>query len=81
MELEHLGGSGVKPDRGNARLYRIALAMCVSLCAILLLALILGKSTKTHTHTHVFFTHGALQFVRKSAEKEMMYSRHTVLRL
>ncbi|GLD69167.1 phosphate-regulating neutral endopeptidase [Lates japonicus] len=41
MELEHLGGGGVKPERGNTRLYRIALAMCVCLCAVLLLALIL----------------------------------------
>ncbi|XP_035475542.2 phosphate-regulating neutral endopeptidase PHEX [Scophthalmus maximus] len=41
MELEHLGGGGVKPERGNTRLYKIALAMCVFLCAILLLALIL----------------------------------------
>ncbi|XP_042254880.1 phosphate-regulating neutral endopeptidase PHEX [Thunnus maccoyii] len=41
MELERLGGSGVKPERGNSRLYRIALAMCVCVCAALLLALIL----------------------------------------
>lgn len=41
MELEHLGGGGVKPERGSSRLYKIALAMCVCLCAALLLALIL----------------------------------------
>ncbi|XP_047468059.1 phosphate-regulating neutral endopeptidase PHEX [Mugil cephalus] len=41
MELEHLGGGGVKPERGSSRLYKIALAMCVCLCAVLLLALIL----------------------------------------
>eukprot|EP00064_Thunnus_orientalis_P020988 superscaffoldBa00006100_g21142 len=41
MELERLGGSGVKPERGNSRFYRIALAMCVCVCAALLLALIL----------------------------------------
>ncbi|XP_069015864.1 phosphate-regulating neutral endopeptidase PHEX [Embiotoca jacksoni] len=41
MELDHLGGSGVKPERGSSRLYKIALAMCVCLCAALLLALIL----------------------------------------
>ncbi|KAF7214142.1 phosphate-regulating neutral endopeptidase PHEX isoform X1 [Nothobranchius furzeri] len=41
MELEHLGGGGVKPERGGNRLYKIALVMCVCLCAALLLALIL----------------------------------------
>ncbi|XP_005932227.1 phosphate-regulating neutral endopeptidase PHEX [Haplochromis burtoni] len=41
MELEHLGGGGVKPERDSSRLYKIALAMCVLLCVALLLALIL----------------------------------------
>ncbi|XP_056290337.1 phosphate-regulating neutral endopeptidase PHEX isoform X2 [Pseudoliparis swirei] len=41
MELERLSGGGVKPERGNSRLYRIVLAMCVCVCAALLLALIL----------------------------------------
>ncbi|XP_037550251.1 phosphate-regulating neutral endopeptidase PHEX [Nematolebias whitei] len=41
MELEHLGGGGVKPERGTNRLYKIALVMCVCICAALLLALIL----------------------------------------
>ncbi|XP_015225644.1 PREDICTED: phosphate-regulating neutral endopeptidase [Cyprinodon variegatus] len=41
MELEHLGGGGVKTERGVGRLYKIALAMCVCLCAALLLGLIL----------------------------------------
>uniref|UniRef100_A0A3Q2E4R0 Phosphate regulating endopeptidase homolog, X-linked n=1 Tax=Cyprinodon variegatus TaxID=28743 RepID=A0A3Q2E4R0_CYPVA len=43
MELEHLGGGGVKTERGVGRLYKIALAMCVCLCAALLLGLILGS--------------------------------------
>lgn len=53
MELEHLGGGGVKPERDSSRLYKIALAMCVLLCAALLLALILGKSTP-NTHIYLY---------------------------
>ncbi|XP_053715599.1 phosphate-regulating neutral endopeptidase PHEX isoform X2 [Synchiropus splendidus] len=41
MELERLGGTGVKPEQGPSRVYKIALAMCACLCAALLLALIL----------------------------------------
>ncbi|XP_023805881.1 phosphate-regulating neutral endopeptidase isoform X1 [Oryzias latipes] len=41
MELEHLGGAGLKPERGSGRLYKISLAMCACLCFALLLALIL----------------------------------------
>lgn len=52
MELEHLGGGGVKPERGTNRLYKIALVMCVCVCAALLLALILGKSINMHTLKH-----------------------------
>ncbi|XP_007555766.1 phosphate-regulating neutral endopeptidase PHEX isoform X2 [Poecilia formosa] len=40
MELEHLRGVGVKPERGTNRLYKIALAMSVCVCAAFLLALI-----------------------------------------
>lgn len=46
MELEHLGNTGVKAEKGNTRLYKIALAICALLCAVLLLALIVGKSTR-----------------------------------
>ncbi|XP_056155617.1 phosphate-regulating neutral endopeptidase PHEX [Lampris incognitus] len=41
MELEHLGGNGVKLERGNRRLLRTTLAVCVCICLALLLALIL----------------------------------------
>ncbi|KAM9827870.1 phosphate-regulating neutral endopeptidase PHEX isoform 2-T2 [Neosynchiropus ocellatus] len=41
MELERLGGAGVKPEQGPSRVYKIALATCVCLCAALLLGLIL----------------------------------------
>lgn len=49
MELEHLGGGGGKPEKSNTRLYKIALAVCACLCAVLLLALIVGKS---HARAH-----------------------------
>ena len=51
MELERLGGGGVKPEGANGRLLKPALAVCVCLCAALLLAVILGEYTHTHTHT------------------------------
>ncbi|XP_046880119.1 phosphate-regulating neutral endopeptidase PHEX [Hypomesus transpacificus] len=41
MELERLGGGGVKPEGANGRLLKPALAVCVCLCAALLLAVIL----------------------------------------
>lgn len=47
MELEHLGGGGGKPEKSNTRLYKIALAIGACVCAVLLLALIVGKS---HAH-------------------------------
>ncbi|XP_055007227.1 phosphate-regulating neutral endopeptidase PHEX [Boleophthalmus pectinirostris] len=47
MELDRLGGGGVKPERGAPRLYRVALAMCACLCVALLLALIIVSSQKS----------------------------------
>lgn len=41
MELERLGGGGVKPQGANSRLLKPALAVCVCLCVALLLAVIL----------------------------------------
>lgn len=47
MELERLGGTGAKSEKGSGRLLRIALAVCVCLCVALLLALIV-VSQRTH---------------------------------
>lgn len=61
MELEHLGSSGVKAGKGNPRLYKIALAICACLCAVLLLALIVGKSTTHTNHGTKYMFHSILK--------------------
>ncbi|XP_061820706.1 phosphate-regulating neutral endopeptidase PHEX [Nerophis lumbriciformis] len=48
MEVEHLSGEGVKPERGHNRRYRTAFIICALLCGALILALILVSQRSKH---------------------------------